>query len=197
MVKKKKVPEGVEPIKIGDRTFLLEDNMSFVQDMYVMDLVNSMGLDDVDVNRLQGASLHREAKKLVIESYRTGNMFKLLGAMFTEKGTNPDEWTEAVADANGEAFKMIRDKETKLAIERNMVLILLSFFTTGLSSTETFLNFSGDIGVEQPEDSATNGEHSTSETGTKLSARSREAIRIAEERLQGGRSAKVSSPTSK
>lgn len=188
MGKKKVVPEGLVPVVIEGRTFVLQTDPSFGQDMYMHDLVNRMGLDEIDVTRFKDGRLDHEVKKLVIESYRTGDMFNLLGAVLVEKGKEL-EWTEETAEENGELFKKARG-EAKQILERDAAFLLLSFFTEGLSSMKTSPSFS--LESAGNEETPSTEEPSISETGKSLSAKSREVIRLADEKSRSGRSAKDS-----
>lgn len=132
-----------ETFQINGKTYELTTDMSFEQDMFVMNLVDEMGLDsikNIDIDNIENDVL---AKDYILASYRTGKLFDLLGAVMREKGITED-WTIAEAEANAHLVKTARG-EARDAIRRNMVFLLLGFFVSGLDSSETFQKSSAEL----------------------------------------------------
>lgn len=171
---------------IGDRTFVMEDNPSPEQDFYIMEKIERMGLFDIQPEQIAGKRMDRETKRVLMEAYRSGQLFNLLGAVMVEKGV---EWSEENGEENAELFRTTRDPEARKFILRNATFVLMSFFASGLTSSVTSPSFLGGLAGATSAISP-RGESSNSETGSPQSEKSRKATLIAQKRLQNGRSGK-------
>lgn len=186
---KREQPKGPVPVTINGRTFVLEDNPSFEQDMYIMDLTDKIGLSSGQIAQLDDANLMQLTEKIVLDAYRSGNMFALLGALMVDQN-NRENWNPEIAEDTAEIFKRVRDRETREKLERNMVFMLLAFFATGLSSSKISLSYSDDGDKVESESKAE--EPSTSGIGSPSSGSLREVIQAANERSRRGQSGKGS-----
>jgi hypothetical protein len=148
-------------VEFDGRTFRMQTDMTVEQDLYVMDLIERMGLTEADLNDLtRGNQPEKEkaARSLILGAYRSGELFKLIGTLMNEDDV---EWTPEVSEENAELFATMRDKKVKAKILKNLTMLLLAFFTYGLPSSQISQSFSmargSDVGILNPNPEAVSG----------------------------------------
>lgn len=118
---------GIELVVEG-RTFV-QDTPTFEQEMFIMQQVMECGLDQphikLNLDPENNQDLERPVRQLIVEAYKSGTLFKLLGAMVTEKGT---EWTPEQAAETASLFKNTRDPKAKAQLHPALVGAILAFF---------------------------------------------------------------------
>jgi len=127
--------KGIELVVDG-RTFVQEPP-TFEQEMYIMQLVVESGLDQPHIKLgidPKTDDLERPVKELIVNAYKSGNIFKLLGAMVTEKGT---EWSREQAERSAELFRKTRDAEGKKQLHPALVGAIVAFFESAKSLETT------------------------------------------------------------
>ncbi len=125
---------------VEGRTFVNE-TPSFEQDLYIMEQVTEAGLVQLGVPQLDPeGNLPLAIQRLIIRAYQSGALFKLMGALLTEEGT---EWTKESALANAELFRKTRDPESKRSLQPAMIQSVVAFFESAASSELTSLTSSG------------------------------------------------------
>jgi len=134
-VPSEEVVDPVLRIKIGDRVFLQDQNLSFEQDMYLMSLAVEAGLGP---DALKGIDVRKDAQKLVVDAYRSGKMFLIVGTALKEAGTEMQPWSEETAKKNADLFATCTDKVAKQQLQQVMVGLLLGFT---LGDEESLANF--------------------------------------------------------
>lgn len=112
-----------DPILVKGRVFRPATRTTFAQDMYVMDLVSNTEMEKMSV--VSGADLNKMAEKILLDAYRSGNLFKILAGMVVEDGV---KWTPQVAEENAEFFENLTDPADKEALHEAMAGVVLSFF---------------------------------------------------------------------
>lgn len=199
MVKSKKAPvaepEIPSEIVLEGRTFRLRDDLTAEQEFYMLDVTDTMGLDDLDPTVfLEGAPEEqlRAGKQLVVKAYRSGSLFKMMSGMLIEEGV---EWDPEVAAENANFFRNLKDAESKRVFERTIVFALFTFFASGLLSTKTFLSSSSQIKVT-PKARSQGEEASSSVNGSPSSVKLLVETLEKSGKLRVGRSGKRSSSTS-
>lgn len=112
-----------EPIKVQDRVFHPATRTTFAQDMYVMKLAteskieNLSSVSDVDLNDL--------AKRILLDAYESGTLFKMIAGMVVEDGV---KWSRETAEENATFFENLTEPEDKEALHEAMAGVILSFF---------------------------------------------------------------------
>lgn len=133
---------GIELV-IEGRTFV-QEAPTFEQEMYIMQQVMDAGLDQPHLKLgidPKTKDLERPVKQIIVEAYRSGVIFKLIGSMVTEKGT---EWSPEQAERNAALFKNTRDPESKKQLHPALVGAIVAFFQSAASSDEISLISSGE-----------------------------------------------------
>ena len=145
---------GIEVVVEG-RTFV-QETPTFEQEMYIMQQVVEAGLDTpnltLGLDPANPKDLDRPIKQLIVHAYKSGTLFKLLGSLMVEKGT---EWSEEQAERNAELFRHTRDEEGKRQLHPALVGSIIAFFesagrlegTSPISSHETDEAFLPNVSV--------------------------------------------------
>lgn len=118
--------------EVAGRIFYPVQDTTFEQDLYVMDIVKSSGLDEVEV-KLDGKNLDKSAEEMVLRAYRTGNLFRLLAGIVVEKD---EAWSVEKAEENAGFFRTLSSNQDKKALHGAIIGAVLSFFMSGLGSSE-------------------------------------------------------------
>lgn len=199
-LKKLKDLPQLEPITVGDVTYIPAGKIrSAEQDMYFMDLVDQVGLDNLSEDQLWNSNLDKAARSLLLKAYRSGHLWLMLGTAMVEKGAETD-WTPEVAEEVGEVFRRVTDPKARETLEKNMVVMIMDFFVSALSSSKSFQSFlesakaAKTLGLTV---SAKDAERTIFESGPQSSGNSPKATREGRKKSQGGQSGKRSLRTSK
>jgi len=124
-------------LRVEGRTFVQEPP-TFEQEMYIMEAVVESGIDKVPSLELAGSAdapdLEIVAKQMLLTAYRSGALFKLLGALVVEDG---QEWSVDLAERQAELFRKTRDQESKKQLQPAMIGAVLAFFESGGGSGMT------------------------------------------------------------
>lgn len=135
---------GIELV-IDGRTFV-QESPTFEQEMYIMQQVVEAGLDQPHIKLAldpKTQDLERPVKLLIIEAYKSKTLFKLLGAMVVEKGT---DWSEEQAERNAEIFRTTRDPKGKEQLHPALVGAIVAFFQSAASSEQISRIYSDETG---------------------------------------------------
>ena len=116
--------------RVDGRNFV-QETPSFEQEMYIMEQCVQAGLDQVALETTpDGKDLEPAIKRLLIQAYRSGALFKLMAALVVEENK---EWTEESAERNANLFRKARDSEAKDGLRPALIGALLAFFESGAS----------------------------------------------------------------
>lgn len=113
----------VEPIVVAGRTFRPTMKTTFEQDFFVVELMSQTSVTKLSAAR--GDELDKVAEEVILNAYRSGNLFRLLAGMTVEEGK---KWTIKSAEENAIFFAELSEPEDKDAIREALIGILLSFF---------------------------------------------------------------------
>lgn len=128
----------VEPIVVKGRTFRPSvGKTTFDQDFFVMDLVSQTAVNKLSVAK--GDDLDKIAAEVILNAYRSGNLFRLLAALTVEDG---HKWSRPQAEENAVFFSELDTLEDKEAIQEALLGVLLSFFVNAEVFSKTSANFS-------------------------------------------------------
>lgn len=131
---------------VDGRTFVQEPP-TFEQELYIMQMVTEIGLDRLGPS-LQltddNTDLQPIARQMIVQAYKTGLLFKLMGSLVVEQG---QEWTPELAEAQGELFRKTRDPEAKKQLQPALIGAIFAFFESGVSSDLTSHISSDDLAV--------------------------------------------------
>jgi hypothetical protein len=127
---------------IEGRTFV-QESPSFEQDLYIMEQVTEAGLVQLGGLKLDDSqNLPHMAQQMLLQAYKSGALFRLIGALMVEEGT---EWSPEQAAINAEFFRKVRDPDSKRHLQTAMVGAVVAFFENAGSSDLTSL-----ISLESP-----------------------------------------------
>jgi hypothetical protein len=128
---------GIELVVDGIQ--FVQETPTFEQEMFIMQQVVEAGLDTPNVtlglDPDNPKDLNQPIKQLIVHAYKSKTLFKLLGAMVVEKGT---EWSEEQAHRNAELFRTTRDEEGKRQLHPALVGAIIAFFESAGSLEKTF-----------------------------------------------------------
>jgi hypothetical protein len=157
------------PILLAGRAFRPCTTTTLKQDIYVMRLVRSSGLQalaegfDITQDTLDGDV----AQDILVTAFTHGKLFHLLSAVLYEDGK---PWTVKTARQNARFFADLVHPDDKAVMQASIVGILLSFFVNGLvSSMSSHISLSA-LEVASPE--PLSEETTTLMSGTALSENS-------------------------
>jgi hypothetical protein len=120
-------------LTIEGRQFV-QETPSFEQEMFIMEQAVEAGLDEATLKLTPDEKdLEPAIKRLLIQAYKSGALFRLMAALLTEEGV---EWSEAEALKNAEIFRKTRDPESKANLRPATVAALIAFFESGVSSKQ-------------------------------------------------------------
>lgn len=93
-------------------------------------------------------TLDKIASELIVSAFASGKLFSLLGAVLEEDGV---EWSSVGAEANGNFFASIKNKEDKNALRGSIVGILLGFLLSGVLALTTSPKSSAHVALKSSE----------------------------------------------
>lgn len=121
-------------LRIEGREFV-QDAPTFEQEMYIMEAVTEAGIEKIPALELTGPDdkpdLEHLARQMLVAAYKSGALFRLLGALVVEKGK---EWSRELAEEQAELFRTTRDPESKAQLQPALVGSVLAFFESGVNS---------------------------------------------------------------
>lgn len=122
---------------IEGRTFV-QDVPTFEQELYIMDRATACGLTSFKglAFNPDKDDLEEVVKQMIVTAYRSGEIFRLIGAMVTEEGT---EWSVEQAEASADLFRKTRDPEAKRLLQPALVGAIIAFFESAAPSDPTSL----------------------------------------------------------
>lgn len=188
-------------LTIQGRKFL-QESPTFEQELYIMQQVMDAGLDQATLTLdPSGDDLEPKVKRLILQAYKSGILFKLMAALVVEEGR---DWTPELAEEQARLFASVRDPEDKKQLQPALVGGLLAFFESSVNSGETFLPSSVDDEIDeisvQPKTKPVLTPNAAAEvfrTGTMKpsSAKSPSSSGSPRKSSSNGKSVKASSPT--
>lgn len=120
-------------LQVEGRTFVQEPP-TFEQELYIMEQVVESGLDTIGPD-LQldpdSKDLTPVVKKMLVQAYKSGALFRLMGALLVEEG---EEWSPELAEAQADLFRKTRDPLAKAALQPALVGAIMAFFESSSSS---------------------------------------------------------------
>jgi hypothetical protein len=120
-------------VAVAGRRFHVTGETTFEQDIYIMQLLEETGLQSLAQNfDITKDDVGAISSKVIITAYASGKLFLLLAAVMEEVGT---VWSKEQAVANGEFFSKLKRSEDKEALKGSIVSVILSFFVSGLLSS--------------------------------------------------------------
>lgn len=117
------------------------DHVSLANQIYLEMVVGDAGLESPGEIMVQDVSLQRNAKLLLMRLYHSGQTFRFLAGIFLPVGES--EWTEEIAKVTALRLATNKDPEVKATVQRIIAILLLGFFTAGLSALGISPNASG------------------------------------------------------
>lgn len=157
-------------IVLSGRKFHSTKGTTLEQDIYVTDLVHDAGLQVLaEKFQKENKDIADVAQEVVLTAFRSGKLFRLLGAVLTEEGK---EWGKESAEQNARFFSKLTDQKDKEALRGSIVAVILGFFVSGLLASTTSKTSSvrlEHVVVDQEQSSPKSEEPSNSATGEQLS----------------------------
>jgi hypothetical protein len=133
-------------LTIQGRKFL-QESPTFEQELYIMQQVMDAGLDQATLTLdPSGDDLEPKVKRLILQAYKAGILFKLMASLVVEEGR---DWTPELAEEQARLFASVRDPEDKKQLQPALVGGLLAFFESSVSSGETFLPSLADDEIDE------------------------------------------------
>lgn len=154
---------------VQGRTFYPSEHTTFAQDMWVLDLADSIEVEKL--NKASKKDLEATAQRILMKAYKSRKLFLLVAGLCIEEGK---KWSEENAREWAQVFESAEMPEDKEALQGAMVAVLLSFFATGegfssLSPMSSPKNRKAAESLREHKDShhdEPSGELSVSATGT-------------------------------
>lgn len=145
---------------VGGVTYVSEGDTTFEQDLFVMQHVRASKIETLDIS---SPGLREMVTALVVESFRSGSFFLLLGGLLTEKGK---PWTLDMARRTAEKFRGVTDREEKALLNAFFVTALASFFgaATALSKISDTSSDGRDLATEHRQEQPGDNESSQQPT---------------------------------
>lgn len=157
-----------------------------------MDLMSQTSVNKLSVAK--GDEMDKVAEEVILNAYRSGNLFRLLAGLVVELGT---KWSVKTAEENAIFFAELDDKADKDAIREALLGVLLSFFVNAEAFSKTSAKSSSDLKLEpkaeQPE--STGVPTGSVVLGTTALEVLQATTQMNSTAYQGGRSEKDSLPT--
>lgn len=108
-----------------------------------MDLMSQTAVNKLSLAK--GDDLDRVAEEVILNAYRSGNLFRLLAGLVVEEGK---KWSVKSAEANAIFFSELDEKEDKEAIREALLGVLLSFFVNAGEFSKILKKSSTDLKLE-------------------------------------------------
>ena len=107
------------------------DALTFAHTLYLESVVAEAGLEDPAQFMTRDASARVNAKQLLLALYRSGRTFDFLAGALVQEG---DAWSEQSAKVTALRLAATTDAAAKKALQQIIAVLVLGFFTAGLSS---------------------------------------------------------------
>lgn len=133
----------VEPIVVAGRVFRPTMKTTFEQDFFVIDLMSNTSVNKLSAAK--GDDLDKVAEEIILNAYRSGNLFRLLAGLVVEEGK---KWSVKTAEQNAIFFAELNESEDKEAIREALLGVLLSFFVNAEAFSKTSAKSSISISLE-------------------------------------------------
>ncbi len=105
--------------------------MTFAHTLYLESVIAEAGLDDPAQYMTKDATTRMNAKQLLLALYRSGRTFDFLGGTLVPEG---EAWSEASAKVTALRMAGTTDTDAKAQLQQIIAVLVLGFFTAGLSS---------------------------------------------------------------
>lgn len=119
---------------VGGVTYRIIGELTFEHDLYLMALIDEMGLRDPRVLLRPDATQAEQATALLMHVYRTGRTFELLGGLFVPDGV---PWSPAVSKETATRLAAATAPAEKAKLMGALSVALLGFFESALASLQT------------------------------------------------------------
>lgn len=143
------------------------ESTTFEQDLYIMDHVRASGVEQIEFTQAdRGPKLAAKAEQVVLQAYRTGQLFHILAGILVEEGKL---WSVESANENAKFFAGLNTVADKKAIQGSVVAVILSFFVNEEGSFVISPKSSSDeVGTGEGQNDEVTEDHITLETSKQL-----------------------------